>query len=416
MFSATYTHIATTPGINVPSSTRFETAPTSKKNDLVLKSTSHPRLDYTAREEGQSSSEPHLKHYLGLYNPKTGELELIEAKKMVVRATVRENDAQEDEAEDVKKVRNPMTNLELVIPAHVEPITNAAQSMMDLKTDLGQTFGTKKAKKVIQENVLNAISSPKKPGEESSPTKINRAAKAMLQSVGDITSTMASREELQAVVNEAKPRPPANMDADEIEDVYDPREIIGSEILNLVPVREWQEKAKHKESIQTSSRFVAARFTSIALNESAVDRLRVLRYLYFLILFYLHTSTGREKGVRLLPPREKLREALAPAPEAVIENIRRKFSDGGQMRTFHIHLLMTHCCAFAAIVDNFEVDMQNLKDDLRLEQKRMSMYFREIGAKVKQITNKEEGRTIHLAQLGLPLEFPQQRHIVPKRR
>jgi DNA-directed RNA polymerase I subunit RPA49 len=415
-FSNTDTHIATTPGINVPSSTRFETAPTSKKNDLVLKSTSHPRLDYTAREEGQSSSEPHLKHYLGLYNPKTGELELIEAKKMVVRATVRDNDAREAEAEDVKKVCNPMTSLESVIPVCTKPLANAAQSMMDLKTDLGQTFGTKKAKKVIQENVLNAISSPKKPGEESSPTKINKAAKAMLQSVGDITSTMASREELQAVVNEAKPVPPANMDADEIEDVYDPREIIGSEILNLVPVREWQEMAKHKESIQTSSRFVAARINPIALNENAVDRLRVLRYLYFTILFYLHTTLGREKGVRRLPPREKLRELLAPAPEAVIENIRRKFSDGGQMRQFHIHLLMTHCCAFAAIVDNFEVDMQNLKDDLRLEQKRMSMYFREIGAKVKQITSKEEGRTIHLAQLGLPLEFPQQRHIVPKRR
>lgn len=117
-FSATYTHLATTPGITVPSSTRFETAPTSKKNDLVLKSTSHPRLDYTAREEGQSSSEPHLKHYLGLYNPKTGELELIEAKKLVVRATVRENNVQEDEADDVKKVHGPITSLELVIPAH----------------------------------------------------------------------------------------------------------------------------------------------------------------------------------------------------------------------------------------------------------------------------------------------------------
>lgn len=288
--------------------------------------------------------------------------------------------------------------------------------MMDLKTDLGQTFGTKKARKVIQDTVMNAISSPKKPGEESSPTKINKAAKAMIQSVGDIASTMASREELQAIVNEAKPVPKANLEAEEIADAYDPRDIIGSEILNLVPVREWQEKAKHKESIQLSSRFVASRVNPIALNEDATDRLRVLRYLYFLILFFLHSKPGRERGTRQLPPREKLREALAPAPEAVIENIRRKFSEGGQMRKFHVHLLMTHCCVFAAIVDNFEVDTQNLKDDLRLEQKAINAYFHEIGARIKQVSKKEEGRTIHLAQLALPLEFPRQRHIVPKKR
>lgn len=88
----------------------FKTLPTNGKdksrnnNELTLKSTSHPRLDYTAREEGQSSTEPHLKHYLGLYDPKTGELELIEAKKMVIRATVREDEEMEDEPADVKPV------------------------------------------------------------------------------------------------------------------------------------------------------------------------------------------------------------------------------------------------------------------------------------------------------------------------
>lgn len=395
------------------------TETSSKKNELILKSTSHPRLNYTAREEGQSSSEPHLKHYLGLYDPKTGDLELIEAKKMVIRATVRDSDNVEDgfTTSDVKPVSNTKCFLASAPSQKPEEShTNIIQSMMDLKTNLGQTFGTKKAKKVIQDNVLNAIASPRKPGEESSATKIDKAAKAMLQSVGDITSTMASREDLQAVVNEAKPVPMANLEAEDIEDVYNPREIIGGEILNLVPVREWQEKAKHKEVISLTSRFVASRVTAIALNEHAVVRLRVLRYLYFLLLFFLHTKPGKERGTRLLPPPDKLKEALAPAPEAVIENIRRKFSDAGQMRKFHVHLLMTHCCVFAAIVDNFEVDTQNLKDDLRLEQKSMNTYFHEIGAKVKKLSSKEEGRTVHLAQLALPLEFPKQRHIVPKRR
>lgn len=287
---------------------------------------------------------------------------------------------------------------------------------MDLKTDLGQTFGTKKAKKVIQENVLNAISSPKKQGVEASPSKITHAAKAMLQTVGDITSTMATREELQAVVDDAKPVPRANLEAEDIEDVYDPKDIIGGEILNLVPIREWQEKAKHKESIQLSSRFVASRINAIALNEEAGTRLRVLRYLYFLLVFYLSTKPGREKGTRQVPPRDKLKEFLEPAPEAVIENIRRKFSDGGQMRKYHVHLLMTHACVFASIVDNFEVDTQHLRDDLRLDQKLLNAYFHEIGGRVKPVVNKLEKRTIHVGKLELPLSFPKQRHLAPKRR
>lgn len=292
--------------------------------------------------------------------------------------------------------------------------TNLTQTMMELKTDLGQTFGTKKAKKAIQENVLNAIAPQKKAGD--APTKIDAAARAMLSSVGEVTSTMASREELQAVVDEAKPVPVANVDATEIQDVYDPKKIIGADILNLVPVREWQEKVQHKESIQVPSRFVAARVNRVAGNEEAVTRLRVLRYFFFVLLFYLHSKPGKARGTRSIPPREKLRELLAPAPEAVIESIRRKFSDRGEMRKFHIDLLMTHCCVFACIVDNFEVDTQNLRDDLKIDQKTMNGYFHEIGGRVKPVSNKDTKTTIHVARLTLPLNFPKQRHIAPKRR
>ena len=102
---------------------------------------------------------------------------------------------------------------------------NWLQSMMDLKTDLGQTFGTKKARKVINERVLNAISPQKKPGDK--PTEIDSAGRAVLDSVGKLTTDMATREQLQAVVDEAKPVPVANLDADEIQDVYAPDAIIG---------------------------------------------------------------------------------------------------------------------------------------------------------------------------------------------
>ncbi|PNY29341.1 DNA-directed RNA polymerase I subunit rpa49 [Tolypocladium capitatum] len=398
--------IATAPGIEFPNNLSFhsyqprdesrsKTKPSKQAGhkELLLHATAHRSLDYTAREEEPRGSKPLMNHFVGIYDVKTGKLEVIEAKKMVVRGRVRAKQA----------------------PGSSRHEGSARQSMMERKTDLGQTFGTKKAKKAIRDNALNAIT-PLKNAGDNSPTKMDNASRAMLDSVGAITSKMATREELQAAVDDAKPVPKANLEAEDIQDVYDPEAIIGADILNLVPIREWQEKVRHKEGIQIASRFVAARVNAIAANDDTVTRLRVLRYFSFVLLFYLGTKPGRQRGTRQLPTREKLRELLAPAPEAVIENIRRKFSDAGTMRKFHIDLLMTHCCAFACIVDNFELDTQNLRDDLRLDQKVLNQYFHEIGGRVKLVSNKAEGRTTNVARLALPLDFPKQRQIAPRRK
>ncbi|KAM0454896.1 hypothetical protein ACHAPV_008037 [Trichoderma viride] len=361
---------------------------TAIEKGLLLHSSTHRNLDYTAREE-ERGSKPLLNHYIGIYDPKTGKLQVVEAKKMVVRGAVRSKQVATEQ--------------------------EGKKSMLDQRTDLGQTFGTKKAKKAIQDKVLNAIAPQRKPGDPSTPVKLDDASKAILNSIGAVTSTMASRDELQAAVDEAKPVPKANVDASEVYDVYRPEELIGADIINLVPIREWQEKAKHGESIQFQSRYVVSRVQAIASNDSAEMRLRVLRYLSIVLLFYLCSKPGRQKGTRQLPPREKLRELLAPAPEAVVENIRRKFSDGGQLRKFHIDLLIAHCCALACIVDNFEVDTQALKDDLKLHQRVMNQYFHEIGARVKPIKDKTEERTLQVAKLTLPLDLPKQRQIRARR-
>ncbi|UNI21383.1 DNA-directed RNA polymerase I subunit rpa49 [Purpureocillium takamizusanense] len=399
--------VATAPGLEIPKTLVFHSyqskdeARTKTKHpkhavdkELLLHSTAHRSLDYTAREEEPRGSKPLLKHYVGIYDPKTGKLDVVEAKKMVVRGQVRAKQLPTASAEDIR----------------------TRQTMMERKTDLGQTFGTKKAKKAIRENVLNAIAPERKPGD-GSPTKIDNAARAMLDSVGALTSQMATREELQAVVDDAKPVPKANLAATDIQDVYDPDVIIGSDILNLVPIREWQEKARHKEGIQVPSRFIAARVNAIATNDDAVTRLRVLRYMGFVILFYLAgTKPGKQQGTRRVVSRDQLREVLSPAPEAVIENIRRKFSDAGMVRKYHIDLLMTHCCVFACIVDNFEVDTENLRDDLRISQTSINQFFHEIGGRVKLVGSKAQGRQAHIARLALPLDFPKQRLIAPRRK
>ncbi|KAF6806586.1 a49-like RNA polymerase I associated factor [Colletotrichum sojae] len=397
--------LATTPGVSLPKDVPFrpyvkptvavagkrrQTKP-AVSQDLVLHSSSHQTMDYTAREDGISDSQQALKHYVGVYDPKTGKLEVVEAKKMVVRGVARAKQAS-DEA--------------MTAPADY-------QSYYDLKTDLGQTFGTRKAKKAIESVTLNAIDPNK--GKNSAPRQLDNAAKATLAEIGDVTATMATREQLQDAVDNAKPVPRPNLEAEAIQDVYDPDEFIGREILAAVPVKDWIEPIKKGEEVQVFSRHIAARVKKI-VDTGNITKVRLLRYLYFLFLFYTMATPGKQRGSKRIPPRDKLKERMAPAPQAVIEQIRRKFSDGGDMRKFHADLLIAHCAALACIIDNFEVETAKLREDLRLEQKDMNTYFYEIGARVKQVAGTEKGKKVHIAKLALPLQFPKLRSIAPKRR
>lgn len=61
--------------------------------ELLLHSSEHPKLDYTAREEELGGTDALLKHYVGVYDPETGNMELMEARKMVLRGSVRAQQA-----------------------------------------------------------------------------------------------------------------------------------------------------------------------------------------------------------------------------------------------------------------------------------------------------------------------------------
>lgn len=281
---------------------------------------------------------------------------------------------------------------------------------------MGQTFGTKKAKKVIESNAMNAIVHDQGAQDGSGPAKLDAASKATLSQIGEATASMATREQLQAAIDESKPVPPANLEAAEVADVYDPNVFIGAEVLKAVPVRDWHEATQRSDDIQVMSRFVARRVQAIGQQDHALEKLRLLRYLYFLVVFFLYSKEGRQRGTRRIPPREVLARNLAPAPQAVVENIRRKFSDGGEMRKFHIDLLMTHCCVLTCLLDNFETDPQDIREDLRVDRKTINQYYHEIGARIVQRKKPGETKARTIAKLALPLQFPKQSRGAPKRR
>jgi DNA-directed RNA polymerase I subunit RPA49 len=111
--------VATAPGLCLPDAVQFQAfskpeSPTPKRGkksaaapapSIVLYSSSHRTLDYTAKEDGPGGRESHLKHYIGVFDPKTGQLSVMEAKKMAVRGVVRSQKAPEDPIADRAKTR-----------------------------------------------------------------------------------------------------------------------------------------------------------------------------------------------------------------------------------------------------------------------------------------------------------------------
>lgn len=102
-------NLATTSGISVSKDAKFNTysrAPAKRPrhgaSDLLLHSTSHRTLDYSAREDKPKGGQPLLKHYLGLFDPASGQLQLVEAKKMVIRGSVRAQQASEEDMQSQK--------------------------------------------------------------------------------------------------------------------------------------------------------------------------------------------------------------------------------------------------------------------------------------------------------------------------
>ena len=67
-------------------------------SDLLLHTSAHPTVEYVAREE-ETNGDDQMQHYLGIYDPKTGEVQVIEARKLAIRSILKSELAEASEEE-----------------------------------------------------------------------------------------------------------------------------------------------------------------------------------------------------------------------------------------------------------------------------------------------------------------------------
>src|SRR5579862_2876496 len=279
------------PGLALPRTTSFasfqrprasnhrNTSSGLASSELLLNSSIHPKVSYTGREE--TADESLLRHYVGVYDPAIGELQVMEARKLVIRGTLRDEATETELDEEENQTVSCFVNLSLQCQTDHDLQSRA------LRNELGLAFGTKKARKVIASLTENAISTSKptapgpSSGDANTPPVIDLVTTAVLESMAPSANTMASREDLQKDIDANKPRPKANLSATNPEEVYPIDHLVGQEEMKALSVKEWEDAVAEGKEITSKSRYVCKRVQKIG-EARDVQKLKVLRYLQLL--------------------------------------------------------------------------------------------------------------------------------------
>ncbi|KAL8685107.1 MAG: hypothetical protein Q9224_005962, partial [Gallowayella concinna] len=294
---------------------------------------------------------------------------------------------------------------------------------------LGLTFGTKKSQRAIQNLTKNAISPAKHgqttPGQRHSA--LDPVASAVVSSMAAAAPIVSTREDFQAAIDSSAPRPQHNPDAETPAEVYPIDQLVGRGTLRQMTVKEWQDKASDGKEILTKSRFVSHRVQRIA-SEGDVRMLKTLKYLLLLIEWNNILLPGSRGVGRKIPERNQVQEKLATWGGDLVDGVTKRFADDGRsLSRWQLDHLMTHICALCVTVDpeKFMTDVYDIREDLRLENKDVRKYFKEIGCRVVAPTDAERMRwgfgkaevaSHQVAKLRLPLEFPKMRTVQTKGR
>lgn len=222
---------------------------------------------------------------------------------------------------------------------------------------------------------------------------------------------------MQADIDEAKPCPRPHLDVETPADVYPVEELVGGVIiLQAMGVKDWIDKVKAGQDVQTKSMFVARRLKLIA-ESGDVKKLKILRYLLLLVEWYKSLHPPNKQG-RRIPKLEEIPDLVAGWGSDIVNSLARRFADGSIVNKWHHDNLTTHILALTLVLDNFVTDSHDIREDLKLETKDISKYYAELGCTVALPTEGErvalnlkkvEAGTHRLAKLRLPLVFPKMR-------
>lgn len=302
---------AVTPGLSIPSNITFQPyqrtkiLPQGVTTEFLYQSSDHQRLDYLAQEEHDGSSESQLRDFVGVLDPATNKLQLIPVKRVVVRSTLR------SETEEMRQEQ-----------ARIEAQQNTVTAR---RAALASEFGSKKSRKALEDRTLNAIRSGNP--DDPSAARSEAVAENVLQNMANSSVAMPTKDDLLAAVDSSKPRPAPNLTAEYAGDVYTIDNVVGTDLMTILDVKDWVEASTAGININVPSKYVAKRIVKLARNKQ-IQKLKVLRFILLCINFNAALiGAGGGSKPKKIPMKGKLEVMMGDdTPAGCVVAIRRKFA------------------------------------------------------------------------------------------
>lgn len=415
------TFLASSQGPILPPNLKFESFTSKAPNggsEVLLHSTTHPTIDFTATEN-DSHNDKHLKHYVAVFDPATGELQVTGAKRLTARSSVRRREAAESEDGESGEETQAVTNY-------------------SSRAALTDTFGTKKSKKAVQSMAENRLLA--RGGDDAN----NSLSKAILSSIPE--SDMPEDTDTRQLAQSNKPLPVPNLHTDDVNLAYPLTSLVfpapPASTLDQLPLSAWIDSVSTNKPVNAASRFVANRIVYLirahtSSPEDATLKIKVQLLRYMLLLLEL-SSHIRILGLhaRIPPPSTWPPKTITGnLPFNLIIGTISHFFPTNQLTTPGTTLLHTTILALALHIPppSFQVtpgtlvtEPTDLQMDLALEPELCRKYYKELGCEMvsasdgelslwglEKMTKKrrtEEGKKSvpkpRWAKLRLPFLFP----------
>ncbi|CAG8569251.1 5774_t:CDS:2 [Ambispora gerdemannii] len=288
----------------------------------------------------------------------------------------------------------PVFNFSVVVKKRKlmkKPESSVKKSYAEARADLGRTFGNKKLIQRINDAEKNAVYADMV--EASTRDSI-------IQTVEDKLQMLPSTEQVNSDIDANRNIPPYNAQATEPANVYKLEDIVPTNELNMVPIKQILDATTSEEALQLfpfkNSKYITShllKYWNFKFDQQTRRKIQILVYISYLMCFSSHQKTIERRG--------EVAKSLNSPPRKMTPVLQNK--------------LYSYAFVLCLILDEYVLDPTNLANDLCVAKQRINDIFKSLGCRVDKLTKEEretagftavEARSMKRARLQAPPVFP----------
>ncbi|CDO68785.1 hypothetical protein BN946_scf184989.g51 [Trametes cinnabarina] len=293
---------------------------------------------------------------------------------------------------------------------NLRPIEVSTEERMQQRNNLGETFGTKKAKAAIRARERNRVDID----------AMKNVAGHLQDTIMQNTESLPTADQAKAAADSSRLIPPYNADAQSPDEVYGLHDIIPEAEFNALPVSTFKAAKSYHD-----------RIALLPFNRSDWLKLQ-LKLIYsapkanktdLKLVYYISTMMAFHKNSRNVGDKDALQQRLSSVPPIVVDSLISRFTEverstnKPKMTPQTETMLLTYMFALILRVEDYAADLETIAHDLSMPPTKVGNLFKSLGCTIKKLSPNElkerglpdSGSETKRAVLKVPLEFPKNR-------